>query len=188
MSAIQVAIQRCIDAGWYAELRERASFWLGDFPIDPPDLHAEFSRCAMLPKKDDVRLRALQAVWQFPPWGPPWASTHLERAARDRKNAWVNQGLSPTTQPAAALPPSTVGPSVEPAPPMDEAALEKLIYPHGRLALLRLTRLLWRYAQRLSTLHRARKHAAINRTLTALARQAGLVERPRRGRRKRLPK
>ena len=83
MSAIQVAIQRCIDAGWYAELRERASFWLGDFPIDPPDLHAEFSRCAMLPKKDDVRLRALQAVWQFPPWGPPWASTHLERAARD---------------------------------------------------------------------------------------------------------
>jgi hypothetical protein len=188
MSAILVAIQRCIDEGWYAKLRKGAPFWLGDFPIDPPELQTELSRCATLPNKDDVRLRALLAVWQLPPWGPPWGSADLEREAQVRKSAWVSKGLSPTSGPGVPPPSDPVARSVETDPPIDEAALPEPGYPRVRLALLRFTSLLWESARRLSALHRSGKHAEINKKLIVLAQRAGLVERPRRGKRKRLPK
>ena len=189
MSAIRAAIQRSFDEGWYAELREGAPYWLGYFPVDPPDLQGELARCAMLPNENDVpRLLALLAVWPFPPWGPAWGSGHLERAAQDRKNAWVNQGLAPTTEPAVSPTPSPIDPSVEPAAPRQDAVLPELGYPHARLALLRLTPLLWLHAEELNKLHRARDNRAILALLAALAQVAGLLDHPRTGRTKRLPK
>src|SRR6266496_1201296 len=188
MSAIHVAIQRCIDEGWYEELRARAPYWIGYFPVDQPELQAELSRCATLPKEDNERLRALLAVWQVPPWSPSWGSVDLQRAANARKSAWANQGPSPTTRPAASPPPSPTEPSVEPAAPMQDAVLPELGYLHVRVALLQLIPLLSLHAGELSKLHRARDNRAILALLAALAQVAGLLDQSHRGRPKRPPK
>ena len=69
-----------------------------------------------------MRLRALLAVWQLPPWGP-----------------------------------------------LADAVLPELGYPHTRVALLRMTQLLWLYAGEFNKLHRAGDNRAILELMAALA-------------------